>query len=73
MIGGGQAKAVSKTQATNAAEIKGVAMGNRAAFTSITAWRRAARTRVLAPVAYVITGTLAFSISIRGGFTPSSI
>lgn len=64
VVGGRQAKAVGESQSTNAAEIEGVTVRNWTAFTAISARRRAAGTRVLAPVAYVVTGTPAFSISI---------
>lgn len=64
MIGRCKAKTVGETQPANAAEIKSVAMGNGPAFTTITARRWATWARVLAPVAYVVTGTLALSISI---------
>lgn len=64
VVGGRQAKAVGESQATNAAEIEGVTVRNRPAFTAVSAGRRAARTRELAPVAYVIAGTPALSISV---------
>lgn len=37
MVGGGQAQPVGETQAAHAAEIKRVAMGNGAAFTTVAA------------------------------------
>lgn len=64
MVVGGQAQPVGETQAAHAAEIKGVAMGNSPAFATIAAWRGAAGTRILATIAYEVTGALAFSISI---------
>lgn len=73
MVGGGQTKPVAETQAAHAPKIKGIAVGNGSAFATISAGGRAAGAWVLAPIAYVVTGTLALSISIRGGFTPSSI
>lgn len=57
MVGGGQAEPVGETQAAHAAEIKCVAMGNGPAFATISAGRRAAGAWVLAPAAYVVTGT----------------
>lgn len=57
VVGGGQAQSVSETQAAHAAEIERVAMGNSAAFATVAAWRRTAGIWILAPAAYVVTGT----------------
>lgn len=64
MVGRGQTKPVGETQAAHAAEIKRVAMGNGPTFTAIAAGRRAAGTWILAPAAYKVAGTLAFSVSV---------
>lgn len=44
-------------------------MGNSPTFPAIAAGRWAARAWKLAPISYVVTGTLAFSVSVGGRLT----
>lgn len=57
MVGRSQAQPVAEAQAAYAAEIKGVTVGNGAAFSAVAAGGRAARTWKLTSVAYVVSGT----------------
>lgn len=75
MVDGRQAQVVDVAQAAGAGEGHLARTDGRVAHPTVLAWRRvlAAGVRELAPAAHKIFGTLAFAISILGGFTPPTV
>lgn len=75
MVDGGQAEVIGEAQPAGAGEVHLAVASDCVAHSAILARRRmlAAGVLKLAPATHIIFGTLAFSISILGGFTPPTV